>query len=91
MLERTIREFEEMVRREALLQGRQLGREEGRKEGLEEGRKEGREEGRKEGRKEGREEEKRNIALKLLARGMTPEQVSDLVDLPVEEVRKLIH
>lgn len=56
----------------------------------EEGRKEGREEGREEGRKAGIEEEKIASAKRLLAMGLSPEQVASGVDLSIEEVKKLI-
>ena len=56
----------------------------------EEGRKEGRKEGREEGRKKGIEEEKAASAKRLLAMGLTLEQVASGVDLSIEEVKKLV-
>ena len=56
----------------------------------EEGRKEGRMEGREEGRKEGIEEEKKASAKRLLAMGLTTEQVASGVNLSIEEVQKLV-
>jgi len=51
----------------------------------------GREEGREEGRDAGRREEKREVARKALAKGMSPQVVADLTDLPLDEVLKLAH
>ena len=45
----------------------------------EEGKKEGREEGRKEGREEGREEALKDISERLLAKGMTLEEVQSIL------------
>jgi len=54
-----------------------------------EGRKEGRKEGQKEGQKEGRKAEKGEVARRALAAGLALEEVAKLVDLPVEQVRRL--
>ena len=45
----------------------------------EEGKKEGREEGRKEGREEGREEALKDLSKRLLAKGMTLEEVQSIL------------
>lgn len=50
---------------------------------------EGREEGREEGIKIGKKEERIKTAKKLLAMGLSPEQVAQGTDLPLEEVQKL--
>lgn len=50
-----------------------------------------REQGRQEGRQEGRMEEKRDVARRLLARGMDPAEVAEATELPLEEVQKLAH
>jgi hypothetical protein len=42
-------------------------------------------------RKEARHEKEIEIALKLLAKGMSPAEVAELTDLPLEEVQKLAH
>ena len=55
----------------------------------EEAREEGRAEGRNEGLAEGREEEKFIIARNLLAKGSTPEFVSEITGLSIEEIAKL--
>ena len=72
-----------------LADGREEGREEGRAEGREEGREEGRAEGLAEGLAEG--ENKANIATaqRLLAMGLSTEQVSAATQLPLEHIEKL--
>jgi predicted transposase YdaD len=50
-----------------------------------------REEGRREGRKEGSHERALEVARKALAKGMSPKDVAELTDLPLEEVQKLTH
>ena len=64
----------------------ELIREEEREEGRAEGREEGRAEGREEGRAEGREEERAKLIIRMLANGMTPEQISSFTGIPIEEV-----
>ena len=66
---------------------KELARE--RTEGLTEGRREGLTEGLREGLTEGRREERANIISRMLAGGMTPEQISDLIALPLVEVLAL--
>ena len=52
----------------------------------EEEREEGRAEGREEGRAEGREEERAKLIIRMLANGMTPEQISSFTGISIEEV-----
>ena len=54
--------------------------------GRKEGRKEGRQQGRVEGLEQGEQKAKREIAQRLLAKGMPPEQVADLSGLPLAEI-----
>jgi flagellar biosynthesis/type III secretory pathway protein FliH len=61
----------------------------GRKKGLEEGRAEGSAEGSAEGRAEGREERTIEIARRLKAKGNTPEEISFITDLTIEEIENL--
>ena len=80
------------------LEGRVEGREEGRVEGREEGRVEGREEGRVEGREEGREEGrtegvvrgkhegKLEVARRLIAKGMSPDEAAEVAGISVDAV-----
>ena len=49
------------------------------------------EQGRQEGRQEGRRERDLELARKALAKGMSPQEVAELTDLPLEEVQKLAH
>ena len=49
----------------------------------------GRQEGRLEGRQEGRLEE-RTVLIRSLCKKKSPEEVADLLDLPVEEVLEII-
>ncbi|WP_294429771.1 Rpn family recombination-promoting nuclease/putative transposase [uncultured Treponema sp.] len=77
--QQTIDEEKEIAREEGLAEGRE--------EGLEEGRKEGLEEGREEGRKEGAQAKSIENAKNLLRMNLgTPEQISQAVSLPLEQV-----
>src|SRR5579884_4036800 len=67
----------------------QEAHDEGREEGREEGRAEGREEGRAEGREEGQTWAKKDMVHKLLAKGMRQKEIATLLDLSVQEVRRL--
>lgn len=59
-------------------------------EGRKEGRKEGREEGRKEGRQAGIKSAERKFVRKLLAKKQfTYEEISDMTDVPVDEIQKI--
>lgn len=57
--------------------------------GFEKGKAEGKAEGRAEGKAEGRTEEKLDVAKRLLAMGLSEEQVSTGTGLPIEEVLQL--
>ena len=59
--------------------------------GIEKGRKEGKEEGRIEGKKEGKEEGRKEFALKLLAHNYPLDEIADLTDLSIDEIKKLEH
>ena len=62
---------------------------EGMEEGKAEGRAEGRAEGKVEGRAEGRAEEKNNIARKMLANGLSIEQIALITGLTDKEIKEL--
>ena len=49
------------------------------------------EKGRQKGKQEGRREEKLEVARKALAKGMSPADVAELTDLPLEVIQKLSH
>ena len=65
------------------------GKEEGLAEGIEIGKKEGIKEVRKEGRKEGRIEANTETAQRLLAMGLSAEQVAEATQLPLDIIEKL--
>ena len=58
-------------------------------EGMEEGKAEGRAEGRAEGKAEGRAEEKNDIARKMLANGLSIEQIALITGLTEQEIKGL--
>lgn len=58
-------------------------------DGREEGREEGRAEGREEGRAEGAKDEKKATARRLLAMGLSAEQVTAATQLSLDEIKKL--
>ena len=62
---------------------------EGMEEGRAEGRAEGKAEGKAEGRAEGRAEEKNNIARKMLANGLSIEQIALITGLTEKEIKEL--
>ncbi len=62
---------------------------EGMEEGRAEGRAEGKAEGRAEGKAEGRAEEKNNIARKMLANGLSIEQIALITGLTEQEIKRL--
>ena len=57
----------------------------------EEGREEGRQEGRQEGREKGREEDRQEVTKKLLDFGMSPEQISQALKLPIDRVKQYLN
>ncbi|WP_340025206.1 histidine kinase [Paenibacillus sp. FSL K6-1096] len=58
--------------------------------GYEEGIAEGIEKGKAEGKAEGKEEGQAETIRKLLLHGFAPEEVSKAVDLPLDEIKKLM-
>ena len=74
---------------EAKEEGRAEGKKEGRAEGKEEGWAEGKEEGLAEGKEKGRAENKTQVAVKLLQKGHPPDYVAEIVDFPIDKVKKL--
>ena len=65
------------------------GYDDGWQKGLADGREEGREEGRAEGRAEGAKDEKKATARRLLAMGLSAEQVTAATQLSLDEIKKL--
>lgn len=60
----------------------------GLEEGLQKGLEEGMQKGREEGREEGRDAERRAIALRMLGRGIRPEEIADLLQVSEEQVNQ---
>ena len=89
MIEDALQEGYAKGRDEGLAEGVIKGREEGRAEGRAEGREEGRAEGREEGRAEGREEGRADAAKRMVASGMTKEQVAAILQLSANELDTL--
>lgn len=75
--------------KEAQAKGMAQGMAEGRAEGRAEGMAMGRAEGMAQGMAQGRSEERRRLAERMLASGMSPEQVAQLTELPPEELSRL--
>ena len=65
------------------------GYDDGWQKGLADGREEGRAEGREEGRAEGAKDEKKATARRLLAMGLSAEQVAAATQLSLDEIKKL--
>ena len=65
------------------------GYDDGWQKGLADGREEGRAEGREEGRAEGAQDEKKATARRLLAMGLSAEQVAAATQLSLDEIKKL--
>ncbi len=61
----------------------------GLEKGLEQGLKQGTKQGMEKGIVIGKEEEKKKIALKMLSKNMSPEEVSEMTDIPLEDVIRL--
>ena len=55
-------------------------------EGIEQGLEKGREEGRSEGLQQGRSEERTDMVLKMYSKGMSAEDISALLDIPLAEI-----
>ena len=70
---------------DALQEGYAKGLDEGLAKGVIKGREEGRAEGRAEGREEGREEGRADAAKRMVASGMTKEQVAAILQLSANE------
>ena len=70
-------------------EGLKVGKEEGLKEGKEEGLKVGKEKGLEEGIKEGIKKGKISIVKKLLKKGMTIEEISEITEIAKEEIEEI--
>ena len=83
MLEKNVERWRNHERKIGEARGIEIGEERGEARGIERG------EARGEAR--GKQEQKEATALKLLAKGMDPKEVAEIVELPEDEVRKLLH
>ena len=63
--------------------------EKGMEKGMEKGKEEGRKEGIEEGIEKGIEKSRKELAMKLLARKTPLDDIADLTDLSIEEIKKL--
>ena len=76
-------------KQEGLAEGIEIGREKGMKEGMEKGKEEGIAEGMEKGRAEGKHEANTETAQRLLAMGLSAEQVAKATQLPLEIIKNL--
>ena len=76
-------------KREGLAEGEKKGRQAGLKEGERKGLRVGEKKGRKIGRQEGQIERSKEIAARMKARGISPEEIAELTGLEVSEVDML--
>ena len=76
-------------KQEGLAEGIEIGREKGMKEGMEKGLAEGMEKGMEKGRAEGKHEANTETAQRLLAMGLSAEQVAKATQLPLEIIKNL--
>ena len=76
-------------KREGLVEGEKKGRQAGLKEGERKGLRVGEKKGRKIGRQEGQIERSKEIAARMKARGISPEEIAELTGLEVYEVDTL--
>ena len=76
-------------KREGLVEGEKKGRQAGLKEGERKGLRVGEKKGRKIGRQEGQIERSKEIAARMKARGISPEEIAELTGLEVSEVDTL--
>ena len=85
MAYRDIKNSVDTAKREGIAEGKEIGM----KEGMEKGMKQGMEKGMKQGRAEGKNEANTETAQRLLAMGLSAEQVSKATQLPLEIIKNL--
>ena len=90
---RDIKNSIDTAKQEGLAEGIEIGMEKGMKQGMEKGMKQGMEKGMKQGmekgRAEGKHEANTETAQRLLAMGLSAEQVSKATQLPLEIIKDL--
>ena len=89
MAYRDIKNSVDTAKREGIAEGMEIGLEKGMKQGMEKGMKEGMEKGMEKGRAEGKHEAYTETAQRLLAMGLSAEQVSKAIQLPLEIIKNL--
>ena len=85
MAYRDIKNSVDTAKREGIAEGKEIGM----KEGMEKGMKQGMEKGMKQGRAEGKNEANTETAQRLLAMGLSAEQVAKATQLPLEIIKNL--
>ena len=85
MAYRDIKNSVDTAKREGIAEGKEIGM----KEGMEKGLAEGMEKGMEKGRAEGKHEANTETAQRLLAMGLSAEQVSKATQLPLEIIKNL--
>ena len=85
MAYRDIKNSVDTAKREGIAEGKEIGM----KEGMEKGLAEGMEKGMEKGRVEGKHEANTETAQRLLAMGLSAEQVSKATQLPLEIIKNL--
>ena len=89
MAYRDIKNFVDTAKREGIAEGKEIGMKEGMAKGKQEGLAEGMEKGMEKGRAEGKHEANTETAQRLLAMGLSAEQVSKATQLPLEIIKNL--
>ena len=93
MAYRDIKNSVDTAKREGIAEGKEIGMKEGMekgmKQGMEKGMKQGMEKGMKQGRAEGKNEANTETAQRLLAMGLSAEQVAKATQLPLEIIKNL--
>ena len=89
MAYRDIKNSVDTAKREGIAEGKEIGMKEGMAKGKQEGLAEGMEKGMEKGRAEGKHEANTETAQRLLAMGLSAEQVSKATQLPLEIIKNL--
>jgi predicted transposase/invertase (TIGR01784 family) len=87
---RTILSYDLLSPAEKKTYDRSLDNSLGEKSAINTAREEGKEEGEKEGRKKGKEEGRKEVVLNSLRSGLSPEMISSITGLSVEEIQSII-
>ncbi|MCW6039065.1 hypothetical protein K4A83_22855, partial [Spirulina subsalsa FACHB-351] len=75
---------------EGLQQGREQGLQQGREQGLQQGREQGLQQGREQGLQQGREQMKQQLIHRLADRGMSPDEIAELLELDPTVVQQIL-